>query len=365
MAVQRPGAEGAAVNAAQEAVGERRSATDERASGTDEPDQRIRARWFDPDRTDRRLTFAEALASEPDSRHLLWIDVSGALRPGEAAALAERFELDARTRRAFSQEAARPHLALHGAYVHLRVAVQPDVAHLERVPWLDVIVARDVVISSHAEPIRFLDGLDERIEQDTTVGLLDAATFSAAMVDGAVTTYFQAVDTIEDEVDRLDARSLREAGGDHLLDELVALRRRIGRLRRLLTAHREVFTGLAAADFALVVGNDDTGDAAALFQGVSARFGEAIGAVEDSREVLLGSFDVHMTRTSQRTNEIMKVLALATVLLLPGSLIAGLLGMNVEVPLSKDDPGSFWLVVGAVVVLSIAILAVARARRWL
>jgi len=50
-----------------------------------------------------------------------------------------------------------------------------------------------------------------------------------------------------------------------------------------------------------------------------------------------------MTRTAQRTNDVMKVLALATVLLLPGSLIAGLLGMNVIVPLDKDSPLSFWL----------------------
>ena len=61
----------------------------------------------------------------------------------------------------------------------------------------------------------------------------------------------------------------------------------------------------------------------------------------------------------------MKVLTLTTVLLLPGSMIAGLLGMNVIVPLNKDDPMSFWFVVAAIGVLAIVIIAVARARRWL
>jgi magnesium transporter len=98
---------------------------------------------------------------------------------------------------------------------------------------------------------------------------------------------------------------------------------------------------------------------------LNGRFEGAIGAVEDSREALLGSFDVFMSRTAQRTNEVMKVLTLTTVLLLPGSMIAGLLGMNVIVPLNKDDPVSFWIVVVAIAVLAIAIIAVARARRWL
>ena len=72
-----------------------------------------------------------------------------------------------------------------------------------------------------------------------------------------------------------------------------------------------------------------------------------------------------MTRTAQRTNDIMKVLALATVVLLPGSVVAGLLGMNVVVPLPDDNPLSFWLVVTGVVVFGASILLIARARRWL
>jgi Mg2+ and Co2+ transporter CorA len=61
----------------------------------------------------------------------------------------------------------------------------------------------------------------------------------------------------------------------------------------------------------------------------------------------------------------MKVLALATVLLLPGSLAAGLLGMNLVAPLPEDDPMSFWYVVAAVALLAVVVLVVARARRWL
>ena len=90
-----------------------------------------------------------------------------------------------------------------------------------------------------------------------------------------------------------------------------------------------------------------------------------VGSVESSREALLGSFDVYMTRTAQRTNEIVKVLTIATVLLLPGSVIAGLLGMNVVVPLNKDDPLSFWLVVAGFAILAVVAIALARLRRWI
>ena len=70
-----------------------------------------------------------------------------------------------------------------------------------------------------------------------------------------------------------------------------------------------------------------------------------------------------MTRTAQRTNDIMKVLGLATVPLLPGSLVARLLGMNMIVPLAKDDPLSFWMLGGGVPLAIEALLVTVQRRR--
>jgi len=323
-------------------------------------DERLRVRRFDADRIDQVLSLEDALAAPPTERQLLWVDISGDLDAQESSALVEALALQRWARRALDVPIEQPHLALHGDFVHVTVAAEPDDQHPQHAAWLDVIAGRNVVISHHLAPIGFLDDLAERVHDDTRLGMLDAVTFVASLLDGAVTTYFRAVDAIEDDVDELDARSLR-ARGDVLRD-LVALRRRIARLRRLLTSHRELFALLARADVTTLAG-DDTSSAA--LEAVSGRFESALGAVEDARDLLLGSFDVFMTRTAQRTNDVMKVLAITSVVLLPGSLLAGLLGMNVPTPISKDDPTSFWLVVAAIVVFATVIVGVARARRWL
>ena len=163
-------------------------------------------------------------------------------------------------------------------------------------------------------------------------------------------------------MDRIDARSLRSNLDDDLLGDLVSLRRQVAKLRRALSGHREVYATLAAADFSKIAQAEDV---RAGFITVAERFEDAIHSVEDSRDLLLGSFDVFMTRTAQRTNDVMKVLALATVLLLPGSLIAGLPGMNVVVPLPKDDPGSFWVVIAVIGLLAAAVVGLAWRFRWI
>jgi magnesium transporter len=322
----------------------------------------VRVRQFDADRHDQSLELDDALSTKPTERQLLWMDISDGLDAEQARRVADAFELDPSTVRALETPGDVPHLGVHGSYLHIRVAVEPNDREPEATPWLDIVGGGNVVITSHRKPIQFLDEMDDRIKADTSLGLLDAGTFIASLLGAAVTSYFAAVDTIEDDVDVLDAKSLRDDGRHQLLDDLVVVRRRIARLRRVLTDHRQLFASLAGAELAKLTDNPDS---AAAFKAVSERFDSAISAVEDSREVLIGSFDVYMTRTAQRTNDIMKVLALATVLLLPGSVVAGLLGMNVLIPLPDDNPLSFWVVVTGVAVFAVCILLIARARRWL
>jgi Mg2+ and Co2+ transporter CorA len=71
-----------------------------------------------------------------------------------------------------------------------------------------------------------------------------------------------------------------------------------------------------------------------------------------------------MTRTAQRTNDIMRILTWASVTLLPAGVLAGVMGMNFQAGFF-ERPGGFWVVVAAMVVMVGATLLVARRRGWL
>jgi magnesium transporter len=84
----------------------------------------------------------------------------------------------------------------------------------------------------------------------------------------------------------------------------------------------------------------------------------------DARDAIVGSFDVLIARGGHRTNEIMKVLTLTSVILLPGALIAGIMGMNFKVGFFENS-NVFWVVVGAMIIFGVSLLAAARWRGWL
>ena len=322
---------------------------------------RYRVRRFDADHRDRELSLDEAISSRPGSRQLVWIDVLGAIEPADMEPLGKRFEFDEATKRVLETATGRPNLAVHGSYFHLCIAAEPGVRREPDELWLDVVASEEVVITRHAGELELLEEVDRRIKADTTLGAVEGAEFVAVLLDAVVTSYFTAVDRVDDEIDEMDSRALRASVGTDILDDLVRLRRRISWLRRTITRQRTVFASLSGPDMRQLVGADANED----LQAVTSRFDAAVGSVESSREALLGSFDVYMTRTAQRTNDIVKILTIATVLLLPGSVIAGLLGMNVVVPLNKDDPLSFWIVVAGFAILAIVVIALARLRRWI
>jgi magnesium transporter len=82
------------------------------------------------------------------------------------------------------------------------------------------------------------------------------------------------------------------------------------------------------------------------------------------KESTFGTFDLLDARIGQRTNDIMKLLTLVTVILLPSTVLAGVMGMNFRVGLF-DVAWLFWVVLAGMLAIAVVVLSVARRRSWL
>jgi magnesium transporter len=220
------------------------------------------------------------------------------------------------------------------------------------------------VLTSHADELALIDEFRERTEGQGEVGVLDAPTFLASLLGSVITSYQRAFDKIEMNLEEFDLEALRSARGDaeRRIGVLVDVRRQVGALRRSLVPHREVFVALSQREFDPV----STEQSAKRFNDLAVKTDAALAAALDAKNAITGSFDVVIARTEHRTNEIMKVLALASILLLPGALIAGVMGMNVNFS-AGVFAGSvlFWVVVAVIVALAGGTLVAARIKHWI
>jgi Mg2+ and Co2+ transporter CorA len=223
---------------------------------------------------------------------------------------------------------------------------------------LNVVAGRNWVLTVHDGPVRAFARFDATTEGETNLGALDAAEFLAAIADEVLADYLELVESMEREIDTLDERALRRPRGNEVLTAIVELRRRIGFIRRTLAPHRIAFAALARPEMEL---HDELGKP---WPALTDRLERALEAVENLRDLLLGSFDIYMGRAAQDTNDVMKVLTLLSAVLLPAVVLAGVMGMNFPAPFFAD-PQNFWVVVGAMVLLAIGILVAVRRRGWL
>ena len=99
---------------------------------------------------------------------------------------------------------------------------------------------------------------------------------------------------------------------------------------------------------------DDIVDAAERIWDLLDNYKEVVEALEDTNESII----------SHRQQYRLQLLTVVSVILLPLTLIASIFGMNTHVP-GEGGAEGFWVVVGLMVVLGIALLGVFRWRRWL
>ena len=315
---------------------------------------------FDERESEQVEDWRAALEGLADDQ-LLWLALRDPTED-EVAALQEALDLDDENAQRLLEQPSRASLADAGERMHVTLYA----ARLENgepvLAPLECALGRNWIVTAHHGQVEVLEEFRERAEGGGQVGALDAPSFVAAILEWVVAGYFRAFEAVESELEELDARVMSGTPKDVSDDlaRLVELRRSIGTLRKALAPHREVVVALAHPELDAL----STERSAEKFAALESRLTQALEAARESKESTFGSFDLLVARIGQRTNDIMKVLTLVTVVLLPSTVLAGIMGMNFQVGLF-NAAWVFWVVIVAMLSIALVVLSVARSRRWI
>jgi magnesium transporter len=339
---------------------------------TDLPQADVHAYLYDADGRDREVTLEDIAVDKLKQDDLLWIDVQNR-DPADLAAVTKLLALN----QEIWAEGESPRSLLDNYREYFSFSVNtaptpnedrndgssPQAAEgaLPGTVRLDFVVSERWLLTVHDGDVPCLRRFREQDKADTLIGLLSGQALAASLLDWHLGEYFHEVSRIEEAVDKLDERVLREAATRSLLGRMVALRRRVSKLRGLLVAQREVFYGLSRPDFALVT---ESG-AAPFYESLVNRFERAVDEVERTRDVVVGSFELFTSRTGQQTNDLVKVLTFLTAIVGFCAAIAGLMGMNFKLAFFETGLTGFLMVTGGLVVIALISVAYARYRDWI
>ncbi len=312
---------------------------------------------FDRDQVDH----LEALSERPrrlGGAQLLWVDVHRG-SDIDTSEIARTFDLAESTVRYLETPHERPVFFDHGHYLHI-TTYAPREDEEGELHAVECIVGESWVVTAHDQPIPVLEDFADRVSGSGDTGAMDGPGFLAALLEWVLGSYTAAFERMEEQLEEFDIHAMRGAGSDDDIEELVTMRRQVGKLRRALAAHRSALVALTHPELVLLGNNESS----VRFETLFSRYEATVQEARDAREAIVGSFDVLIARGGHRSNQIMKVLTLASVILLPGALLAGVMGMNFKVGIF-DHAALFWVVLAMIAAMAPVVIGIAKRRGWI
>ncbi len=183
-----------------------------------------------------------------------------------------------------------------------------------------------------------------------------------AVVDALVDSFFPELTKLDDRIDDVEAAMLQQPT-DEQLQEIFHLKRRIVGWRKIITAQRDLFTGIVAGVVDLPGMNAET---ERYYRDVYDHLIRISDLVDSYRDLLTGAMDLYLSTVSNRLNVVMKRLTIVATIFMPLTWIVGFFGMNFEALVRGVVGWPMFLVLGIVtqVVAVVVMLIIFRRRSW-
>jgi magnesium transporter len=179
------------------------------------------------------------------------------------------------------------------------------------------------------------------------------------IIDDVVDRYNPILDALDQAVDDLEEDVFGSPGQD-TMERILMIKKSIMTIRRLSVYQREMLYRLSRGEFSLI-----THDEMIYYRNVYDHLVRMTDLAESYRDMTAGLLDAYLSVTSNRLNQVMKVLTIISTIFLPLSVITGFFGMNFKyLPAAEWEYG---VLATTAVMLLVAggMLWVFRRRRWL
>jgi magnesium transporter len=225
---------------------------------------------------------------------------------------------------------------------------------------LDGFLGPNYVVTYHMEKFSSIDNVKLLVENSPMLMEKGADHLLHQILDRVVDLYIPVVEDFQEEIGELEDRIVAMTGHNgEILSEVMDLKRSVGRLIRISSKQSAVLYRLAHGEFSLIGDHQ-----LPFFRDVYDHLQRAALLAENYRDLVNGLMDIHFSVTATKTNEVMKLLAIFSAIMLPLSVIAGIYGMNVRLP-DAENGDAFWHVIIGMGLFVIILLGYFFRKGWI
>lgn len=189
---------------------------------------------------------------------------------------------------------------------------------------LGIVISERVIITYHADTIAAVDSVLRSCDTSSRILRHGPDYLLHLLLDDIVDTFLPVLSAFEDELDLIE-EAMFANGTTIPLRHILQIKRRLQVLRRNVVYMREIVNRLARGEFELV-----SLDESVYYRNVYDHLVRVVDQLEASRDLVMSIMEAYFSVTSNRLNQVMKVLTVFSTIFLPLTFISSVYGMNFE-----------------------------------
>jgi magnesium transporter len=225
---------------------------------------------------------------------------------------------------------------------------------------ISIVLGKNFVISFQEDANRdVFNPLRERLKiYNSKVRQNKADFLFYSLIDLIVDNYYVVMEKLGEKIEGLEEDIVRNAN-TRTLAKINMLRKEMIILKRSIAPVRELVNGILRSENELIEEKTEK-----YFKDVYDHIVQANDLAENYRDMMMNLNDLYLSNVNLKMNEVMKVMTVVTCLLAPATVIGGIFGMNFEtIPLLHNKWG-FFISVGLMLFIPLAMLRIFRKRGW-
>ena len=191
---------------------------------------------------------------------------------------------------------------------------------------LDIYLGKNYVVTFHVERFSSIKKVKSQLRTTTFACQRGAAYLLHQILDQLVDLYMPVVDDFDNSINFLEDRVFQmKRNNTAVLSEIMDLRRSVARLKRISSRQLDVLYRISHGEFDLI-----PEPVLPFYRDVHDHLLRISDLADSYKDLVGGLFEIHFSVTANKTNDVMKVLAVFSAIMLPLTLIAGVYGMNFD-----------------------------------
>ena len=219
----------------------------------------------------------------------------------------------------------RPKFEDYGNYIYIVAKMldyHPGKGEME-IEQISLVLGPNYVITFQERPGDFFDPLRERIRKSLgRIRKMGTDYLAYSLIDIIVDHYFVVLEKLGEKIEQLED-VVSTNPGPKTGSAIHALRREMIFVRRSTWPMRDVVASLQRSDSDLIHDSN-----AAYYRDLQDHSMQVTDTVDSFRDLLNGMLDAYYATITNRTNAVLKLLALFSAIFMPLTFITGIFGMN-------------------------------------